>query len=300
MALSTSERWDASSGWSRRIFSRHTAAGTSTRTPDGSSPRLPNRPPSRQRFRCRPLSLLASRRHHPARTRPCERAAWIRPPRTSRHRSTYSRLTTMTSAGTRRSRKVRWRRTDSSASLSTSGSTTRKSTSLRGLASPRTWDPNRMTCASGATAANRRPASAIRVSSITCIGRNRSRHLRSPVRIGIARKNGTTMAAKGQHHSTSEHLAKMIAKGAVHPASGPRFLPRPMKAQPAEKTAVDWVVEGRRSVKPFSRATLEAGLLQIERRRGVRVGSEIAASMRPKCDLNSRGPEHVMLRHGEG
>jgi hypothetical protein len=47
--------------------------------------------------------------------------------------------------------------TNSSASFSTSGSTTRKPTSLRELASPRAWDPKRMTCASGAAAVRRRP-----------------------------------------------------------------------------------------------------------------------------------------------
>ena len=36
-------------------------------------------------------------------------------------------------------------------------------------ASPRAWEPNRITCASGAAAAKRRPASAISVSSISVI-----------------------------------------------------------------------------------------------------------------------------------
>jgi hypothetical protein len=54
------------------------------------------------------------------------------------------------------------------------------------------------------------------------------------------------MAAQGQDHSTSKHLAKMIAKGEVRPGKGPRFLPRPIKVQPSDKTAADWVAEGRR------------------------------------------------------
>jgi len=54
------------------------------------------------------------------------------------------------------------------------------------------------------------------------------------------------MATQGQDRSTSEHLAKMIAKGEVRPAVGPRFLPPPIKVQPSDKTAADWVAEGRR------------------------------------------------------
>ena len=50
-----------------------------------------------------------------------------------------------------------------------SGSTTRKSTSLCRSASPRACEPNRITCASGAAAAKRRPASSISASSITLI-----------------------------------------------------------------------------------------------------------------------------------
>jgi hypothetical protein len=38
----------------------------------------------------------------------------------------------------------------------------------------------------------------------------------------------------------------MIAKGEVCPGKGPRFLPLPIKAQPSDKTAADWVAEGRR------------------------------------------------------
>lgn len=54
------------------------------------------------------------------------------------------------------------------------------------------------------------------------------------------------MATQGQDHSTSEHLAKMIAKGEVRPGKGPRFLPLPIKVQPSDRTAADWVAEGRR------------------------------------------------------
>jgi hypothetical protein len=54
------------------------------------------------------------------------------------------------------------------------------------------------------------------------------------------------MDAQGQDHSTSEHVAKMIAKGEVRPGKGPRFLPRPIKAKPSDKTAADWVADGRR------------------------------------------------------
>jgi hypothetical protein len=55
------------------------------------------------------------------------------------------------------------------------------------------------------------------------------------------------MTAQDRDHSTSEHLAKMIAKGEVRPGKGPRFLPQPIKTQPrGKKTAADWVVEGRR------------------------------------------------------
>lgn len=54
------------------------------------------------------------------------------------------------------------------------------------------------------------------------------------------------MASQDQDHSTSKHLAKMIAKGEVRPGKGPRLLPRPMKVQPSGKTAADWVAEGRR------------------------------------------------------
>jgi hypothetical protein len=54
------------------------------------------------------------------------------------------------------------------------------------------------------------------------------------------------MATQDQNHSTSEHLAKMIAKGEVHPGKSRRFLPLPIKVQPSDKTAADWVAEGRR------------------------------------------------------
>lgn len=53
------------------------------------------------------------------------------------------------------------------------------------------------------------------------------------------------MAAHG-HHSTSEHLTKMVARGEVRTGKGPRLLPLPIKVQPSDKTAADWVVEGRR------------------------------------------------------
>lgn len=54
------------------------------------------------------------------------------------------------------------------------------------------------------------------------------------------------MATQGQDHSTSGHLAKMIAKGEVRPGIGNRFLPRPVKTRPSDRTAADWVAEGRR------------------------------------------------------
>jgi hypothetical protein len=38
----------------------------------------------------------------------------------------------------------------------------------------------------------------------------------------------------------------MIAKGEVRPGKDTRFLPRPIKVQPSDKTAADWVAEGRR------------------------------------------------------
>ena len=38
----------------------------------------------------------------------------------------------------------------------------------------------------------------------------------------------------------------LIAKGKVRPAKGPRFFPRPVKVQPSDKTAADWVADGRR------------------------------------------------------
>jgi hypothetical protein len=46
-------------------------------------------------------------------------------------------------------------------------------------------------------------------------------------------------------HPTSEHLARLISKGEVRPGKGSRFLPRPIKAQPSDKTAAVWVAEGR-------------------------------------------------------
>jgi hypothetical protein len=45
---------------------------------------------------------------------------------------------------------------------------------------------------------------------------------------------------------TSDHLANLIAKGEVHPPLGPRVLPLPLILQPADKTAAEWVEEGRR------------------------------------------------------
>jgi hypothetical protein len=38
----------------------------------------------------------------------------------------------------------------------------------------------------------------------------------------------------------------MIAKGEVRPGEGPRFSSDPIKTQPGDKTAADWVAEGRR------------------------------------------------------
>lgn len=54
------------------------------------------------------------------------------------------------------------------------------------------------------------------------------------------------MATQGQDHSISKHLATLVAKGEVRPAEGPRFLPLPIKVEPSDKTAADWVAEGRR------------------------------------------------------
>lgn len=54
------------------------------------------------------------------------------------------------------------------------------------------------------------------------------------------------MTTQGQDRSTSEHLAKMVAKGEVRPGKGPRFLPLPIKVPPSDNTAADWVAEGRR------------------------------------------------------
>jgi hypothetical protein len=54
------------------------------------------------------------------------------------------------------------------------------------------------------------------------------------------------MTAQGQDHSTSDHLEKMIAKGEVRPGKGPRFLPLSIKVKLGDKTAADWVAEGRR------------------------------------------------------
>lgn len=50
----------------------------------------------------------------------------------------------------------------------------------------------------------------------------------------------------GMVEQLSAHLENLIAKGAVRPPLGPRVLPVPLTLQPAEKTAADWVVEGRR------------------------------------------------------
>jgi hypothetical protein len=44
----------------------------------------------------------------------------------------------------------------------------------------------------------------------------------------------------------SAHLANLIAKGEVRPPLGPRVLPLPLMLQPTDKTAADWVAEGRR------------------------------------------------------
>lgn len=75
-------------------------------------------------------------------------------------------LTTMMSAGTSMPRSVQSRRTDSSIASSTDGSITRKSRSLCRQASPRAWDPNRITRVSGGAArSKRRPASCMTASS---------------------------------------------------------------------------------------------------------------------------------------
>jgi prevent-host-death family protein len=46
--------------------------------------------------------------------------------------------------------------------------------------------------------------------------------------------------------STPKHLAALVADGTVRPSEGSRYLPKPMKARSAGKSAADYVSEGRR------------------------------------------------------
>lgn len=46
--------------------------------------------------------------------------------------------------------------------------------------------------------------------------------------------------------STPQHLAALVADGTVRPSEGSRYLPKPMKARGAGKSAADYVSEGRR------------------------------------------------------
>jgi len=43
-----------------------------------------------------------------------------------------------------------------------------------------------------------------------------------------------------------DHLANLVAKGQVRPPLGPRVLPRLVRLPAADKTASEWVAEGRR------------------------------------------------------
>ena len=45
---------------------------------------------------------------------------------------------------------------------------------------------------------------------------------------------------------TPPHLAALIAEGAVRPADGTHYLPRPVKPRGKGKTAAEYVTEGRR------------------------------------------------------
>ncbi len=108
------------------------------------------------------------RSHQAASGRPSDNAAWITEPYTSRHPSASSSLTTTTSTNTSRVVSTLRSRADSLTTSSTDGSMTRKSKSLCLSASPRAYDPNRITRVSGGAASNsRRPASAMTVSSNT-------------------------------------------------------------------------------------------------------------------------------------
>jgi prevent-host-death family protein len=46
--------------------------------------------------------------------------------------------------------------------------------------------------------------------------------------------------------ATPPHLARMIADGAVRPATGTRHLPKPAKLRGTGRTAAEYVSEGRR------------------------------------------------------
>jgi hypothetical protein len=60
-----------------------------------------------------------------------------------------------------------------------------------------------------------------------------------------ARKNGS-MTAESPDTSLSRHLAELVANGDVRPGDGTRFLPEPVKPAEGDKTAADYVAEGRR------------------------------------------------------
>jgi prevent-host-death family protein len=46
--------------------------------------------------------------------------------------------------------------------------------------------------------------------------------------------------------SIAPHLASLVAEGTVRPSEGPRFLPKPTRLRTGDKTAADYVSEGRR------------------------------------------------------
>jgi hypothetical protein len=151
----------------------------------------------------------------------------------------------MTSAGTRSSRKVRWRRTDSSASSATSGSTTRKLTLLGEEAAPAAPESNRTICASGAAATRRRPASAIRVSltartsSIVTLPQT----IRIVLLVAHDRIKATMRGRSATQVAiaTKPHLATLVADGTVRPSEGPRYLPQPAAWGRNLRQLCDWI-----------------------------------------------------------
>jgi prevent-host-death family protein len=46
--------------------------------------------------------------------------------------------------------------------------------------------------------------------------------------------------------SIAPHLARLVAEGTVRPSEGPRYLPKATKLRDGDKTAADYVSEGRR------------------------------------------------------